>query len=160
MTDHTLFSFPPRLVFTFLLTGTCLQRKLFHTSTLENPPFSLSQSCFFTSQPIIIDRCLLLTSYRCANFEQLPCEITTRFLSNYTTDSGISLVIFHFFLCRAFVKCYCIYFFKNFQFFNFIQFSFKIMQIFYCARSQSVLNYIVVATSTKPLNFSSFKGSF
>ena len=60
----------------------------------------------------------------------------------------------------AFVKCYCIYFLKNFQFFNFIQFSFKIMQIFYCARSQSVLNYIVVTTSTKPLNFSSFKGSF
>ena len=61
---------------------------------------------------------------------------------------------------HAFVKCYCIYFLKNFQFFNFIQFSFKIMQIFYCARSQSVLNYIVVATSTKPSNFSSFKGSF
>lgn len=61
---------------------------------------------------------------------------------------------------HAFVKCYCIYFLKKFQFFNFIQFSFKIMQIFYCARSQSVLNYIVVATSTKPLNFSSFKGSF
>lgn len=87
----------------------------------------------------------------------IPCVIINAFQVDYTSDTVKGLLLA---FIAAFVKCYCIYFLKKFQFFNFIQFSFKIMQIFYCARSQSVLNYIVVATSTKPLNFSSFKGSF
>lgn len=88
------------------------------------------------------------------------CSVINPIITKNSTNINIRKVHNDRFDSNAFVKCYCIYFLKKFQFFNFIQFSFKIMQIFYCARSQSVLNYIVVATSTKPLNFSSFKGSF
>lgn len=53
MTDHTFFSFPPRLVFYILFRINSSSEESFPSLYAWKSTFSSSQSYFFTSQPII-----------------------------------------------------------------------------------------------------------